>query len=341
MRTWLLRTTYAGVGIMCLIVPACRESAPVPALPVASVPVRQPVSAASRAAVVAPPPVAPVDVLRAAFADAKDIRDAQVWNKSWVVGFVAPSTPNDYHELLLAPRDAQAGRLPCRSTILEGAPTSTAQVDLDGDGTDDLVAWTQVPVDDGVPAHDEVLALRGGTGACEFAGRASRFPQLLWGVRNRDEIVARLPLLKGFVPPAPANSTESLVLNLALASRAELRALIATAGLAICSSAEGNARPHRHNCKRFRGAALTDAVLNQALETTGYFANWGEEEAPPGLDEAEALPNEVKCTQGKGKVPRIRCIANTSGPEYAAWVFEGEGASRRLVEVDMVAYEDT
>jgi len=228
---------------------------------------------------------------------------------------------------------------------LGGKPTRLAAIDLDADGVNDLVVWLAVPASEAGPAHQDVVTLRGSSEPRAAYGR-NRLALLLKDTNGPDDVRPLVPHLREYLPSESAGSTESLVVRIDLATDAQLRALIAPSGISICESAEGNARPHHHTCKRFAGPRITKSVLDSIVATTGYFTDWDDPPEPPQRPERAGqtvLPNGVVCKPaGTGKRgARTICTAQLGGPAYSVWIFEGLGAERRLVEVDSVAYESS
>ena len=187
---------------------------------------------------------------------------------------------------------------------------------------------TVAAVADGPGEHPDVVTLRAGR---DGVAHGRRISQLLRPTKSPDEARALLPRLYDYLPPAEDVTAASMTLRMGRATPAQLRALIAPGGVSICETASGNRHPHSHTCRLYHGAQLTDAVLDRL---PGGFTDWDDEERPPNRMWAD----DVHCSSERR---RTTCSANTGGPAFIVWTYQGQGASLRLLSVDVDVFEDS
>ena len=209
---------------------------------------------------------------------------------------------------------------------LDGADSRGAELDLDGDGEPELLVW----------APSGALS-----GYARRAGTIRELQRPIWilaGAADLDQARARLPLLRGYNAPADGVTAAQILLSMHLATNAQLRALVAPAGLNVCTVHSGNYRPHSRRCHRTNGLQLTAAWLFTELLLDRTFADVeGQAYRVRERTDGSYVPSMPTCAVVSGG---FSCEANMSGPGLFVWAFEGSGASMRLRELAHDSYED-
>jgi hypothetical protein len=204
--------------------------------------------------------------------------------------------------------------------------TSAAWLDLDGDGAPELVCW-----DDGAPT---VYGLYKG----QMVPRP-RLTALLQGARTLDAVRARIPVLTGYVAPAPGVAARDVLLSLRYASDAQIRALMAPKGVRICFVRTGNATAHQRKCHTLYPSKVGESQLNEELRALNAVQEFeGEPFDVQGYRAPEWAAMPPDCVV---HADSTSCQANLGGPGYLDWELTGAGATLRLTGIDSVTFEDT
>lgn len=227
------------------------------------------------------------------------------------------------------------------------------ELDLDGDAWPELLLFHQWS---GGPAEVTVWRHREG----DEPEESPRTSWLLDGVRSREDLRARAPTLNRFVAPTATSPTDELVLRLQTATAAELRALTPAGGVTLCRVIRSRYMGSSRRCRRVRLRALPDDDVVPTVLSVGerpprdrppadadaeppqgrWSVVWFRDALlgePPtfGGGEAEAVsPPRPRCDSHG---VRHRCVAdlhdNAEVVVRFEWVFAGDGAGRRLVEI--------
>ena len=299
-------------------------------------------SSCSRVVKPAPPRDAPEESVSGALPDTVPGPVAcathQVCTIAWRVGGRELRASTRYDEGSASVEVAAPGQPTSHDLLLgEGVRVEGLRiVDVTGDGMPDLIV--QIDPKTG-PAHSSArstfLYAMVDEGASSSSG-AFAFEELQWTETALGVVAADADLrgvayaMRSFAMPDAKLATESVVLRMAFASAAELRAIVSARGLDICEEHTGNFRPHMRQCKHVAPAALTPKTLESVHM--------------PMLDDKTrepTTPMDVQpCSQrGVGASTVTTCAQGTGGPANLVFVFTGTGAERRLVELTSSAYE--
>jgi hypothetical protein len=145
----------------------------------------------------------------------------------------------------------------------------------------------------------------------------------LLGVRDDAALAAALPTADRFAPPAAGTSPGRFVARLELATAAELRSVLAPAGLRLCRDAAPRSGQRQRRCTTTPAARVTAAVVARMRREVDRLAAVMSD---AGFSDGALTP---ECTR-EGAL--IRCHASEGGPRGTDWVLSGDGATLRLVE---------
>jgi hypothetical protein len=205
-------------------------------------------------------------------------------------------------------------------------PTSVAWLDLDGDGAPELLGW-----DEGDPSVYGV-----------YQGRMVPRPRLgalLQGARTSEAVRARIPVLTGYVAPAPGVAARDVLLSLRYASDAQIRALMAAKGVRICYVRTGNATSQGRKCHTLSPSKVGETQLNEELRALNAVQEFeGEPFDVQGYRTSNWAAMPPDCVV---HADSTSCQANLGGPGYLDWELTGAGATLRLTGIDSVTFEDT
>lgn len=198
--------------------------------------------------------------------------------------------------------------------------------DLTGDGAPEVVVFVtrEQPVESYVAMQDFTRVFGISSMGPWMARPMTRIELQLLGVRDEAGLNAAAPTLGHYEAPTAGMSPGRLLARLPYANAAELRAVIAPAGLRLCNDTPVNGGPRRKRCTMFPRARLTDAFL-----TTRVHQALGSFEDFEGDDAATQLV--APSCQRNGDT--LRCTASVGGPAGNDWTFTGDGETLRLVEL--------
>jgi hypothetical protein len=200
--------------------------------------------------------------------------------------------------------------------------TRLALIDATGDGRPDLVVWFDPASlgSDASPRSQYVFRVERDRGTLRFD--QDEWTEAALGVLADDAALrAAVPKLRTFAFPDETIATELIVLRMRFATASDFRALVADAGLELCDENSGNATPHGKHCNHYTKTEITDAVFADRIKQseTSFF----------GMH---------SCSRTRGLET---CTLETGGPSLLDFVFIGQGAARRLREINSVAFENT
>jgi hypothetical protein len=228
--------------------------------------------------------------------------------------------------MLLPDAVRQGGRAGGYFAFTHG-PAHLSHLDVDGDGTDDLVVW-----ENGEP-HPMVIQdgqLR----------RRLRRAWMLAGAHDDAAVRARLPVLNAFVAPGPGVPARDVLLSLQMGTDDQIRSVLDPRGVLSCFEMMGDAAPRRQReCTTTPRARWTHAWINEALFTSRAFAEVEDEPSQVrDLAHVELVEREPLCTpHGAGTGVGTACSDATSA--LLEWLFEGAGADMRLRELRVTGFE--
>jgi hypothetical protein len=210
--------------------------------------------------------------------------------------------------------------------VLDGKVVRDAWIDLDADGVEEWIVWT-----DDAPS---VLALREGKVVALV-----RRQWLLEDMKDEAAVRASLSRLRRYAAPADAATPREVLLTLQLASDAELRALMDPKGVSVCVEKTGNARPHGRSCHTVRaGDWSATRIFDELLRERAFADYWTQPFAVRDHTDGSWASQPPTCTT---KGDTTHCKASMGGPGDYVWEFRGQGASLRLHALSTVFYEST
>jgi hypothetical protein len=214
-----------------------------------------------------------------------------------------------------------------RALDFSGGVTTSASIDLDGDGVDEWMLWTMF--------GPTAFSLRDGK-LVELV----RLPWMLDGAKDEAAVRARLPALHGYVAPAAGVLPRDILLSLQFATDEQVRALMDPKGVSVCSSRTGNARPLGRQCRTIRRGGWSTKEIFEVLFIDRAFNDYRDQPfVLRGRTDGRWALQPPTCTStGDG----ASCVANDSGgPGNLIWEFRGTGAAMRLTSIESEAYEDS
>jgi hypothetical protein len=144
------------------------------------------------------------------------------------------------------------------------------------------------------------------------------------GARTLDDVRARLPLERPRTEAERSSASHTAMLGqLAFAAVAELRAIVAAAGLEVCRVSAPQGRRRSQRCRTYAGRTLTDRVLEAELR----------QQARAMFDQLTTLT--FQCVAAEEQ----RCTAGRSGGTELTFSITGAGAARRVAKVTLVDHE--
>jgi len=211
-------------------------------------------------------------------------------------------------------RASESGEVyPGRShPVSQSGPVRLESIDLDGDGSNELLLFGDEPAVFGsidvfrlIADRDQPLAIGPAAAAID-------------GATTLAEVRARLPLTAPLDETTlAAASTAAIVGRLALASVSDLRAMTSMKGVELCVSVGVNFEGYQTSCRTVAGRKLTDSVLKDEVQDALLRS----------LDPTMIMGFE--CSKEK----RASCTAGLSGATSVTIELEGEGATRRVVKI--------
>jgi hypothetical protein len=315
------------LALSALLALGCATAAPVarPAPPPAPAPI-----AAVPAPVAAPPPALRFEGATVAFEapwalpDVPALRFALV---TGVPGYEPRATAVGWED---APGHTQVSPMMVLADTVRVQRVSI--VDATGDGEPDAVVWidpASLPPEQ-VPHNTAVFTWS----HAQRSPRPAPWTALALGVvADEAALRAAAPTLRSFLAPGGDASLDAVMLRLGFATAAQFRSIVAPAGVVVCDSAEGNARPHYHRCRTYAPAAITDAVYAERFR--GTIAVFG---APGDPDEQPLVESYERC---RSLGNRVACSVPTGGPAVTVVTFAGPSEARRLTRVETTVYEDS
>lgn len=145
----------------------------------------------------------------------------------------------------------------------------------------------------------------------------------LLGVRDDAGLVAALPTLDAYEPPAAGMSPARFLARLRYATPAQFRAAVAPTGLRLCTDFPDRTGNRHKRCATTPAARLTDAQITGSIRRSlGEFADIV-------TDNGDAL--QMPSCERRGR--ELHCNANIGGPAGVDWSFVGEGETLRIIEI--------
>lgn len=198
------------------------------------------------------------------------------------------------------------------ASLAQRGPISLEFTDLDGDGLDEILVFSP---EGGTFGSTDVWKLLPGVDSPEPAGALAA---AIDGASNLEEVRKRLPLRASLKSEVLATvSTAGFIGRLSLATLADLRAMISSRGVEVCSSIVIDTDRVDTTCKTLRPVQLTDRVLEDEVRRSLLRS----------LDPVTVMGFECK------REGRERCVAAKTGGISITIELEGSGALRRVAKI--------
>jgi len=278
--------------------------------------------------VAAPAPTAPTAVLPEAaaapaaprlFADLARLAPGGTLSHGpfdWPPGGASAVVDVGGHSTLVWKSDAGSGAIDMPHEVAQAVVR-----DVTGDATRELVLFSKAPQKASEWYEDETLTWIVGIAPTRKPARMLLLEGEVIGAANEASLDRELGALSS-LGPTEGTPLRKVVVRLARATPAELRALVGPAGLEICTR-QGT----RRSCSHVAPNAIDVKRVAQVAALGGTFAKF----APDDGSEVDLSP--PTCQPVEERPARIRCGANVRGPEGGEWIFERTAHGVRLAEV--------